>query len=78
MKPVDFEGTDVMLIAPVNWDEEEHGRCKVLPVMRSDGMCISKWSMSWRERLDILFGKSIFVHVHGDTTQPPIALMVEK
>ena len=78
MKPISFHGVNVILNAPENWDEEEHGECKVLPVMRTDGMCISKWSLSWRERLDILFGKSIFVYIASGETQPPISLKVEK
>ena len=78
MKPETFPGVDVVLGAPENWDESKHGECEGLPIMKRDGICISCWSMTWRERFSILFGQRIMVHVASGETQPPIALLVEE
>ena len=79
MKPKHFPGVDVVLGSPDNWDEEKHGPCSGLPVMRRDGICISCWSMTWRERLTALLTGSIYVHVAmGGRTQPPIILSIGK
>ncbi len=77
MTPTTFQGVDVVLGAPTNWDSETHGPCDGLPIMRRDGVCISRWSLSWRERFAVLFRGVVWCHVASGDTQPPISLTVE-
>ena len=77
MKPLDFEGADTILGAPPGWDKEKHGPCEGLPIMRRDGVCISCWKLTWREKLKVIFGGYVFCHVASGETQPPIALVAE-
>jgi hypothetical protein len=78
MQATHFEGVDVVLGAPKDWDATKHGPCVGLPIMRRDGVCISRWVPTWRERLRILFGRAIYAHVASGMTQPPIALTVDQ
>ena len=51
--------------------------CGILPV-HVDGKYIhSLWSLSWRERLRVLFTGRLWVTVYGEG-HPPIALSTEK
>ncbi len=77
MKSCRFIGMTKTLGAPPDWDEKTHGPCVGLPVMISDGVCISCWSVSWKERLWILFGKKVFLHVVSGNSQPAVALELE-
>lgn len=77
MTPTKFDGMDGVLGAPDGWDGDMHGPCAGLPVMRRDGICISRWRLTWRERLGILFGRAVYCHVASGETQPPVALNVE-
>ena len=77
MKPENFRGVDcVVLTAPPGWVDEEHGPCGDLPVARHEGVCTSCWSFSLGERLAVLFGRRVYVHVASGRTQPPISLKV--
>ncbi len=79
MKAENFPGVDgAVLTAPAGWDDTEHGPCGELPVQRLDGICTSCWSMSLRERLAVLFGRRVYVHVASGRTQPPISLTVDR
>lgn len=41
-------------------------------IVLSDGVVISRWKMTWRERLVALFEGNIYLHVHtyGQPVQP--------
>lgn len=78
MKATDFDGVNLVLGAPPGWDKEFYGPCDGLPVMRRDGICISRWTLTWRERLAILFGRAIFLHVASGATQPPVMLTIDR
>jgi hypothetical protein len=43
-----------------------------LPVFKGGGEIISVWRPSWRERLSILFGGSIWLRVAASRTHPPV------
>ena len=77
MTPIHFPGEDIVLAAPANWDASRHGTCSGLPVMRDDGVCVSKWRASWSERLRLLLGKPVLLRVRSGQTQPPVAIEVE-
>lgn len=40
----------------------------------NDGVCISKWKMSFLSRLLFLFHGNIWLHVNSGSSQPPIKL----
>jgi len=71
MKPIAFPEATAELSRPANMTEEE---CAPLPVFRDNGACISCWTMTWRERLSVLFCGRVWVWVFSGHTQPPIAL----
>lgn len=74
METVDFPGTNAMYGAPSDWRADYE--CGMLHVMKRDGVCISKWVPTWKERLAILFGRSIYCHMVGERPQP-VALTVD-
>jgi hypothetical protein len=76
MKPIKTKNTNMILNKPKNWNEAEHGECVGLPVVAFDGVFISYWSLSWRERFAVLFGKPIRLAVIANG-HPPVALGVE-
>lgn len=76
MKPVLFEGHDVVLGAPSDWDAERDGPCSGLPVKRDKGRCISCWEPSSEERAAIAAGANIYLSVFSGRTQPPVGLIV--
>jgi len=76
MNPIKFEAMDGVLGAPQAWDGDKHGPCKGLPVLRRDGVCISCWKPTWRERIYIFLGKPVWLHVVSGKTQPPVAVEV--
>lgn len=79
MTPIKFKGFEKILGAPADWDEKKHrGPCLGLPVLVHDGSVISVWKLTWRERLAILFGRKLVVHVVSGRTQPPIGFTVMK
>lgn len=73
MKPIAFKEWNKVLQPPTGM-----ANCVPLEVhCDNDGNCISKWQPSWKDRWNILLGKSIWVYVHSGKTQPPIALTVQ-
>ncbi len=76
MKPVLFEGHDVVLGAPQGWDPETQGECIGLPVMRDKGACISLWELDAEERARIAAGAHLYLQVFSGESQPPVMLHV--
>ena len=74
MTPIRNALTTTILGAPEGWDETKHGPCVGLPICAADGNYnYSYWSLSWRERLAILFGRPVRLCVLG-WPHPPVAL----
>lgn len=73
MKPTTNELTTLTLGAPKNWDAEKNGPCGGLPVCFQDGEFYSYWTASWRERLEILFGRPVRLCVVSGA-HPPVHL----
>ncbi len=78
MTPETFEGVNITLTSPENWDEKKRGLCKDLPVKREDGTCTSRWSLTPAERRAVYDGAHICVQIASGNTQPPISLTVEQ
>jgi hypothetical protein len=78
MKPQNIESMTRNLGKPQNWDDSK-GVCESLPIRDTEtlqgNVMVSKWKPTWRERLQLLFGTSIYLGVCG-TTHPPVNLKV--
>jgi len=68
-----FNGANQHLGAPSNWDRQEP--CDALWVQNDDGLCISCWRPSFIQRVMILIGRPVWLHVVGNK-QPPVMLTV--
>lgn len=71
MKGVEFPEANTKLLPP----EGQESRVYALHVWRhpDGGMLISKWGMTWRERLFCLWGGYIWFHCWGNT-HPPMSI----
>jgi hypothetical protein len=74
MTPVKFEGHDVVLKPPKDWDARKNGECCELPIMVDRGCVISCWEPTDEERHAIANGANIYLRVFGG--QPPVELIV--
>lgn len=70
------EGATQAMGAPDGWDEEKFGECDVLCVREQDGRFISKWQLSFKQRLKLLLGWSLYLQIVG--SQPPVAITLQK
>ena len=74
MIPVDFEGTNLILVKPKNWSDED---CSALPVFSAEDaqlktkMYVSCWIPSEKEMKEIMEKKEIWITVVG-ASHPPI------
>jgi len=75
MDAINFKESTRRLTAPSNMTKEE---CRSLPVFSDGEVCISKWKLTWRERIHCLFHGYVWVRILSGNTQPPIALNAEK
>lgn len=75
MKPVLFEGHDVVLGAPKNWNAEKQGECIGLPVMRERDGYLSCWELTDDERKAIAAGANVWLKIVGDG-HPPVWIAV--
>jgi hypothetical protein len=77
MRPIKTDACNATLGAPASWDTAL-GTCAPLHVHKDDSLLLvySWWALTWRERISLLFGKSVRVCVVG-RTMPPIALDVD-
>ncbi len=66
--------TTVVLGEPADWDEDADGVCEGLPIMETDfGVMYSWWKPTWRDRLAMIFGRSLRLGVFG-RAHPPVSL----
>jgi hypothetical protein len=72
MKPIEFEQANTRLLPP----EGEEENVLPLPIWTDGKAVLSKWSMTWRERLWVLRHGVVYLHCVG-RTHPPLAPMAE-
>lgn len=74
MKGTDFPEATTKLLPPEGMEDSVYA----LPVWRHPeyGAVISKWRLSWRERLACLFRGYVWLHVWGNA-HPPVTLETE-
>ena len=71
MTPAKFTESNGDLLKPVGYTDEQ---CGTLPVFRDGTYIISKWKLSWRERLAILLRGHCWLWVWSSVTQPPVRI----
>jgi hypothetical protein len=70
MLPTEFKEQSIVLGAP---EPNPTGiPIKGLPVFRTQTECISRWKLTWKERLIALWSGVLWVRVMSKGTQPPI------
>lgn len=74
MKPIKFDEQNLVLTAPP--DNED---VLDLPVWTDGSQVVSKWQMTWLDRIKALFYGHIWISLLTNShTQPPLALSVDK
>ena len=76
MEPTTMPHTTRTLGAPRGWDEAKNGPCVGLPITDGDGVMLSYWRPSWKQRLLVLAGRPVRLAVWG-ASHPPVCLDVE-
>lgn len=74
MTPIEFKEQTQELQKPNDMTDKE---CGPLPIFNDGGHCISKWKMTFKERLFCLFKGYVWLWVHSGKTQPPIMITTE-
>lgn len=77
MRPASFVGANRTL-GDNGYRSNAVGDIVPLPVWTNGEQCVSRWRMSWRERLSALFFGTAWVQVLSGANQPPIALYVSR
>lgn len=72
MTPIIFEGHNMLLGTPKDWDEKTNGPCLTMPVLFANNMYMSVWAPSDAERQLILGGRNIALFCINN--QPPVLL----
>jgi hypothetical protein len=75
MKPINFPESNKTLLKPKDMTDDE---CGSLPVFCNGKECVSLWELTWKEVLQVLIHRHIWVYVFSGHTQPPISLSTEK
>lgn len=75
MRPVRFQGMEVVLGKPSGMTDAE---CGELAIRRDKGTCISKWKLTWRERTKVFLTGSVWLGVLSGRTQPPVYLSADQ
>lgn len=74
MRGAEFSEATTRLLPPEG--EEENVYALHVWKQQGFGVVISKWKMTWRERLHCLFYGTVWLHVAGET-HPPLTIETE-
>jgi hypothetical protein len=72
MKGIDFKEANTRLLPP----EGQEDKVVPLPIWTDGQNVMSKWKLTWKERLWVLRHGVLYLHVVG-RTHPPLAIMAE-
>lgn len=76
MKSIKTQFTNIVYTQPYEWNDKIHGECVNLNVHQHEGFIMSWWKPSFKERIKILFGKSIKITLLTKI-QPPISVLID-
>lgn len=71
LHPVKFPEANLNLTKPGNMTDEQ---CGSLWVYTNGEQCISRWRLTFWQRIKLLFTGHIWMSVYSGHTQPPVAL----
>jgi hypothetical protein len=71
MEPVKFTEANKNLLKPSEMTDEE---CASLWVFSDGQQCVSRWRLTLRDRLRVLWYGHVWLSVHSGFTQPPVRL----
>ena len=74
MKPVDFPESNITLNKPAGMTDEEYAG---LPVHKGSDQIISKWKLSFWEKLKVLISGHVWLSVLSQSTQPPVYISTD-
>jgi len=74
VKPVHFPEANRLLGPPLGVSRDE---CGDLHTFNANGVSVSCWAMTWRDRLRALVTGRVWLHVWSGPTQPPVAVSTE-
>jgi hypothetical protein len=77
MKPTNFPEANGTLSGGPGADYGHDGDVADLPVHRSQGQVISCWTLSWRERLRVLWSGRVWLRVLARSSHPPVLVEAE-
>jgi len=77
MKPINFKETNLLLAGASNTEKDETS-IQSLPVFSDGEQIISKWELSWKEKIQALFYGSVWLHVLSPGTQHPVNIQTYK
>jgi len=71
MEPVKFAEANKNLLKPSSMTDAE---CASLWVFSDGQQCVSRWRLTWRDRLRVLWYGHVWLSVYSGYTQPPVRL----
>jgi len=74
MIAINFKGSNRNLKKPGSLTDKE---CVSMDIYTNGKQCLSKWKMSFRERLKFLFMGYVWVWVWSGQTQPPVLITLD-
>jgi len=74
LQPVTFKHQNKVLTKPSSMNDDE---CEDLPICNVDDMCISKWRISFWQRIKLIFSGHVWLGIHSGHTQPPVWLVTK-
>lgn len=78
MKPIKFDEQTVELKPNPNQLEIDGLEVGTLPVFTDGDQCISRWGMTFAERLKALWYGHVWLGIHSGQSQPPVWVSVDK
>lgn len=78
MVPVTFPEVNQVLAPSGKQYSADVVEVKGLPIFTNGEQCVSRWSLTWRERLAVLWHGHVWLALLSGKTQPSVVLTADK
>lgn len=78
MQPIAFPTQTIELQPNPNQLEIDGQKVGALPIFTDGDQCVSKWRLTFGERLKVFWYGHIWLGIHSGRTQPPVWLSADK